>query len=79
MYALENRGKLKPTYSGEAIIYEVIRENQRCRVTFNGVPWRAESLVPFTFCLGDSVKVIGREGSFLLIETFFARGTEKRR
>ena len=79
MYALENRDKLKPTYSGEATIYEVIRENQRCRIMFNGVYWRAKALVPFVLRLGDSVEVTGREGSFLLIKTFSSQGAEERR
>jgi len=70
MYVLENRDRLRPSYSGEATIYEVIRENQRCRVMFKGVAWRAEAVVPFSINLGDFVEVIGRDGSFLLIKTF---------
>jgi hypothetical protein len=77
MPVLKNQDKLKPYHSGRATIYKILRENQCCRVMFNGCSWKAEAVVPFPLRLGGLVEVVGGESNFLLIKTFSTQDTEK--
>lgn len=73
MPVLKNQSRLRSTYSGEATIDKVTRQNERCLVKFHGVYWSAEAVSPFFLHSNDLVKVVGRRGLVLLIKPFSAR------
>jgi membrane protein implicated in regulation of membrane protease activity len=68
MALLEKQDQLRDAYKGEAIVYKVTQDNQRCRVRFNGIDWTAEAVAPFPLKTEIRVRVIGLGNSVLLIE-----------
>jgi membrane protein implicated in regulation of membrane protease activity len=61
----------KPTFNdvtGTGTIDKVVRQGYEWRVRFNGTYWTARSSHPVKLQPGDQVRIMGRQGTMLLIE-----------
>ncbi len=52
----------------EGVIEAIIYPTKLWQVEFRGSYWTAEANYPFSFALGDIVRVVGLNGIYLLIE-----------
>lgn len=73
------QSKLRSPYRGEAIVDQVTRQNECCRVKFRGVYWSAEAVSPFPLHPNDRVKVVGQKNLVLLIKPLSNRAMGDRR